>query len=134
MCNKEEHSPANLYCKLYDVINHPQVMVHLLLCSFSFLASVSYRFAPLLLMDIATFSKTLNNVVFAAVKPYKELLMTLALALIIIFIYTSFGYVLVLCVARMVLMQYRYQLSLLPSFVFLFLWSQHVLFWRNFSR
>ena len=85
-----------MYCKVYDVICHPQAIVHMLLCTFAFATLTSYRFAPLLLMDVATFNKTLGNVVLAATKPYKELLMTLALALIIVFIYTSFGCVPVL--------------------------------------
>ena len=89
--NKKGSRPENVYCKMYDVICHPQAIVHLTLCAFAFATLTSYRFAPLLLMDIATFNKTLGNVVLAATKPYKELLMTPALALIIVFIYTSFG-------------------------------------------
>ena len=94
--NKKGSRPENMYCKVYDVICHPQAIVHMLLCTFAFATLTSYRFAPLLLMDVATFNKTLGNVVLAATKPYKELLMTLALALIIVFIYTSFGCVPVL--------------------------------------
>jgi hypothetical protein len=71
-----------MYCVVWDVLTDHNACVHSALLAFTAAAYWQYYFAALLLLDIVNFNETLANVVRAATRPYRALLMTLLLFLI----------------------------------------------------
>ena len=79
------------FCVAIDILAHHEVYWHATMVALAVGTSMRFFFAPVILLDIVTFNETLSNVVNAAVRPYKQLLMTFVLFLIVILVYTSFG-------------------------------------------
>ena len=72
-----------MYCVVWDVLTDQNACVHSALLAFTAASYWQYYFAALLLLDIVNFNETLANVVRAATRPYRALLMTLLLFLIV---------------------------------------------------